>query len=106
MQRVSQGHIAMPMMVTVGLTIGSDVHELWPILIFGVAAHQPVGKDLAIGKQPFESHGARNRPVIKEEVDLLPRRQPLQMRLLGINAGSGYVLPLGILRFAFWLQRT
>ena len=68
-QGIGQRHIAMAMMVTIGLAISGNVHQLRPVATVREAALQPVRKFLSAVQELFKGDGAGNRPVIKEEGD-------------------------------------
>src|SRR6266704_305780 len=58
MQRVSQCHFAVTMMMSIGLTVGRNVHELQPVAIAAETTQQPLGESLSVRQQSFKSDGA------------------------------------------------
>ena len=95
MQRVGERHLALEMMVAVGLAVGGDVHELRPAAVLGEAADQAVGEAFAIGEQPFEGDGAGDGAVVEEEVDAAARRQIADVGARGIDLAAFDVFELG-----------
>ncbi len=80
-------------MMAVGLAVGGNVHQLRPVALVREAALKARGKILAAIQQMLKSHGLRNRPVIKKEVDLCSRRQFGEIGACGIDAAAVNVFP-------------
>src|SRR5438270_868286 len=78
-ERVLQRLVAVFVVMTVGFAVGRDVHELRPGTLVAKAGHQPAREAFTIGQQTFKRDRARNRPVIKKQVDAAARRQPLHV---------------------------
>ncbi len=84
------------MMVAVALTVRGDVHELGAVSL-GESAGQSFDETIAVRKQSLESHGARDRAVIKKQRDRSSRRQTV---LVGACAVDGPTLELVPFRLA------
>src|SRR5581483_3143109 len=80
-------HLPEAMVMSVGLAVGSDVHELRPGAGVGKSAQQTVGEGLAVVEQAFERDCLRYRPVIEEEIDIALRRQlhPVSARWIDLT---------------------
>src|SRR4030095_6229379 len=81
------------MVMTVGLAIGSDVHQFRPgPQVFRKSGHDALGEALAVVKQVLERDGARDRTVVEEKRDFLSRGQ-------GQHEGQGWIdaLPTALL---------
>src|SRR5574337_266487 len=72
---IGQRHLPKPMMVAVGLAVGSDVDELGPGSRLGKGIYEATGQVFAFCEQPLESDCTRNRAVVKEEVQFSARGQ-------------------------------
>ena len=94
MQRVGQRHLALEMMMAVGLAVSGDVHELRPAAVLGEAADQPVGETFAIGEQAFEGDGAGDGSVVEKQVDAAARRQIADVGTGGVDLAALDVLEL------------
>ena len=75
-ERVGQRHVAVPVVVAVGLAVGGDVHELGRPRVVGEGAERGARRRCS----PFESSsverdGARDRPVVEEDRDRRARGQ-------------------------------
>ena len=68
-QRVRERHLALIVVMAVGLAVGSDVHELLPTAVRTESTHEAVGETLTIRQQPFERDCPRNGAVVEEQVD-------------------------------------
>src|SRR5258708_29461424 len=75
-QRIGQGHVAVLVVMAVGLAVSGDVHELWSGALFRESAAQPLHEALAAVQKFFKRHSLRDWAVIKEEIDPVSRRQP------------------------------
>ena len=71
-ERIRQRHVAFAVVVAVRLAVGGDVDELRVRRPFLECAEQTMGKILAAPKQALEGDGARDRPVVEEEIDRAP----------------------------------
>src|SRR5215831_12674767 len=79
MQGIGESHFSEAMMMAVTLPVGRDVNHLGPGSPIGEAAQKPVGETPSVVQQALKCNRLRNRPVIKEEVDALARRQPAEV---------------------------
>ena len=68
-ERVGEGHVAVAVMVAVGLAVGGDVDELRMRAPFAERAEEAMREVLAAREQPLEGDGARDRAVVEEDVD-------------------------------------
>ena len=68
-QRRGKRHVPEFLVVAVGLPVGGDVHELRPVAVVAEASQKPRGEPLPGIQEVFEGDGARDRPVVEEEVD-------------------------------------
>src|SRR5512146_2982489 len=92
-QRIGQRHIAMGVMMAIGFAVGGNVHELWPAARVGETAYKTLGEVFAVGEQVFKGYGLRNRPVIKEQVDIAAGGQLDRVSAGGVNPGPLYITP-------------
>ena len=93
-QGVGQCHVAVAVMVAVGLAVGGDVHQLGPVAVLGKCSGQTVGEILPTIQQALEGDGPGNRAVIEEEVDGPAGRQAKQIGHGRIDAAAADVVPL------------
>src|SRR5581483_7913083 len=93
MECIRQRHFAVAVMMSVGLAIGCDMNELWPVASIGEAAFQAVGKLLAAVQQLFESYGLRDWAIVEKKIDLSPGRQLGEVGAGGIDASAAHVFP-------------
>src|SRR5262249_7765046 len=68
-QGVRERHFATSVMVAVCLAVGSYVDQLGPGALFNEGVKQTLGKALSIVEQLCESHAARNRTIVEEQID-------------------------------------
>ncbi len=68
-ERICERHVAMRMMVAVGLSIGCNMHQLFPLAVVGEPRHQSTRQGFSPGQQLLESDCLRCRAVVKEQVD-------------------------------------
>src|SRR6185312_13511103 len=87
-KRVSQGHIAVFVMMAVGLAVSGNVHQLRPSALAREAAFKALGKIFTAIEQMLKRHSLRNRPIIKKEVELCSRWQFDEVSACGINAAA------------------
>ena len=66
-ERVGERHVALRMMMPVGLAVRRDVNQLRPLACCGERADEAIGEVLALVKQPLEGDAARDRTVVEEE---------------------------------------
>src|SRR5258708_1601989 len=92
-QRVGQGHVAVLVMMAVGLTVSGNVHELRPGALVRESAAQAFDKALATVQQFFKCHSLRDWTVIKEQIDPVSRRQSGQVGATGVNTSAAAVFP-------------
>jgi hypothetical protein len=57
------------MMVSVCLTVRSNVHKLGQGILFGETVKETMSKVFTVCEQPLKSNGARYGTVVKEKVD-------------------------------------
>ncbi len=93
MQRIRKRHLTEAMMMAVTLAVCRDVHQLRPLPRVRKAAHQAVGKTLAIVQQSFEGHALRNGPVIKKYGNRFSRWQLHEISAAWIHSVAADVLP-------------
>ena len=107
LERISQSHVAVRVVVSVALTVGGDVHELRPIAGIGKSSCQTVRELLAAVQQPFESYGLGDWSVIKKDGDAAPIPQTnkvgpcridLSRRRIAISPGSNPAEAPGLVR--------
>ncbi|MFO0635691.1 MAG: hypothetical protein U0168_22860 [Nannocystaceae bacterium] len=91
-QRVGQRHVAVAMVVAVGLAVGRDVDQLRPVAAVEGAA-QPRGEAVAALQQPLERDRLRHRAVVEEHRDLSPAAELDAVGPLGIDARAVDVVP-------------
>ncbi len=91
---VGEGHLAVAVMVAVGLAVGRDVHQ--PVVLRGRGhrGHQPVGEALAAHQQPLERHRPRDRAVVDEDREPPSRGEPHLVGHRGIDPAAPDVPPL------------
>ncbi len=68
-ERIGKSHIAVSVMVAVGLAIGCNMHQLFPLAVVGEPRHQSTRQGFSPGQQLLESDCLRCRAVVKEQVD-------------------------------------
>ena len=73
---IGQSHVAVALVMPVGLTISGDMNQLGPRTALGEPADQSPGKDLSIGEEVLKGHRPGNRPIIKKQVDFPTRGKP------------------------------
>ena len=72
---IGEGHVAVAVVVAVGLAVGRDVDQLRPRgppglgILGGEGAEEPADQGLAAREEPIESDGARDGAVVEEEVE-------------------------------------
>jgi hypothetical protein len=88
-----QGHVSIPVVVTVALSIGGDVNELRPVARTGERPGEAIGKALAVGEQSLEGHASRDRPIIEEDDDRAARGELHQVGHRRIDPGAAHVPP-------------
>ena len=75
-KRVGERHVAVTVMVAVGLAVGGDVHELGALARVVEGPHEALGQVVAAREENrIEGDGARHRPVEEEDRDRGSRRQ-------------------------------
>ncbi len=87
-ERVGECHVAVAMMVTVGLTVGGDVDELGPLAAVREGVEQPVCEVLAASQQLLECHGTRDRSVIEEDGNRFSGWQAAEVGRGGIDRAN------------------
>ncbi len=76
-QGIGESHFAELVVVAVGFAVRCDVHQFRPGAgLLGKSSEQPFGKLLAVVQNSLEGYGARNRSVVEENIEGLPRGQP------------------------------
>src|SRR5215217_6616461 len=93
MKAIGERHLAISVMMPVGLSVGRDVNELSLTAAFDERAEQAIREFFAARKQPAESYVLRDRPVVEEKIYRLSRRQPAQVRHARIDAAAAHVFP-------------
>ena len=71
-ERIGEGHVAVGMMMTIGLPVGGDVDQLRPRAVVIEAAEQAVGKVRSVDEQIFERDRVRDGAVVKKQTDAAP----------------------------------
>src|SRR3954471_2572664 len=99
-QCICQCHITMSMMMTVGFTIGCDVHELRPVALLRKSAQQSLRELLAVLQQALEGHSLRDGPVVKEQINGSSRRQPAAIGASRVNVCAVHVFPFAAANFS------
>ena len=92
-ERVGERHVALRMMMAVGLAVGRDVDELRPLARRGERAHEAIGQVLALVEQPLECDAARDRSVVEEEGHRSSRRERDAVRHRRIDLCPADVVP-------------
>ena len=100
MESISQRHVAIAMMMAIGLAIGGNVHELGPGAGIRKSALESRGKLLSTIEQFFKRYCLGDRAVVEEKIDLASGRQLLQISAGGINTASAYIFPGPAAQFA------
>src|SRR5512133_754275 len=72
---IRERHLAVAMVMAVGLAICRDVHQLRPITSVGEATEDSLGEVLTIPQESFKGDCLGNRAVVKEEIDDSSRRK-------------------------------
>ena len=93
MQGERECHVAVPVVVPVGFTVGCDVGQLRPVAPLGVGAEDSLGELFAVAEELLKGHGARNGPVVEENLDRPPGRQAQQVGHGRVDAGPTHVPP-------------
>ncbi len=93
LQRVTQSHVAVGMMMPVRLPVGGDRDELGARAVIREPAHEPVGEQLPVVEQPLERHRPRDRAVVEEDVDAAARWQSHLVGYGRIDAATADVTP-------------
>jgi len=87
-ERIGEGHVAVGIMMTIGLAVGGDVNQLCPRAVVIEAAEQAVGKVLSVGEQFFERDRLRDGTVVKKQTDAAAGRKVACIGARGIDASS------------------
>ncbi len=87
-------HLPERAVMAVGLGVGRDVHEFGAVSPPGERAHQSPGKPLTIGEEVAERNVTGDYPVVEEESDAPPGREPAEIRYPGIDPAAGDVRPV------------
>src|SRR5262249_45602323 len=93
MRRISQRHVAVAMMVAVGLAIRGDVDELSPGAGIREPTSQPLRELLATLQQLLKSHGLGDRAIVKEQINPASGWQTGKVGARGIDFPAAYVPP-------------
>src|SRR3982750_2263336 len=67
-QGIGKGHLAMPVMMTVGFAVCRNVRQLRPWAGIRVGAHQASGEFFAVIQQFLEGYGLGDRAIVEEDV--------------------------------------
>jgi hypothetical protein len=70
LETVSQGHVPEALVVAIGFTVRSNVHELGPAPAVVKRADQPLGKGFSALEQTLEGNPSGDRAIIEKECDL------------------------------------
>src|SRR5271157_6215797 len=92
-ERIGEGHVAVNMMMTIGLAVGGDVNQLRPRAVVMEAAEQAVGKVLSVAEQFFERDGVRDAAVVKKQTEAAAGRKVAGVGARGIDASALEVKP-------------
>jgi hypothetical protein len=88
-QRIGQRHLAVLVVMAVGLAIGGHMHQLWLVVPVFEAGLEARGECLAGVEQPFKGDGARDWAVVEEDGDRCARRKAHKIGTRGIDVASG-----------------
>ena len=93
LDRHCERHLAEAMVMSVGLAVGREVHQLRPGPVVEGRQH-PAGERVAAVQHPFEGDAASEARVIEEERDRATRGQPAQIGPAGVDRGARHVGPV------------
>src|SRR5688572_22934122 len=97
MERERQRHVAMTVMMSVGLTIGGDVYQLWPLI--GETVQEPFDETVALIEKLLKCDGARNWSVVEEDSDGATGRKIAEIGTSRVDTARRDVLPLRLSDF-------
>ena len=100
LQRVSQSHFAVAMMMSIGFTIGCDVNELVVIAPVGKRAHEPSCQFFTTLQQSFKCDRSRNWRVIKEHHNAFAGAQADEIGASRIDAATIHIAPAPFANFS------
>src|SRR6185312_12622229 len=91
LQCIGQRHVAVAMMMSVTLAVGSDVHQLGPIPGIHESIREPAGELLTAGQQVLECDRLRDRRIVEKHRNCPPLLQTNQVRTTGIDFRSSSI---------------
>ena len=90
---VGERHLAVAVVVAVGLAVGRDVHQLVVLRVRGHGGQQAVGEALAARQQPLEGDRPRDRAVVEEDGDPPAAGELHLVGDRGVDPAAAHVLP-------------
>jgi len=100
LERVGEGHLPVPMVVSVGLAIGGDVVQGTRSSNPSTGVDKPSSQSVSVAQEPLEGHGPGEPPVIEEGGDATPRRKRDPVDTGRIHPLPPYVDPAFPIRMA------
>jgi hypothetical protein len=83
-----QRHVAVAVVVAVGLAVGRDVAQRRPAVLDEAAVDHPRDDLVTVGEQALERDRLRRGAVVEEQIDRVARRQGAAIGAAGLDGGG------------------
>ena len=93
-QAVGERHLAVGVVVAVGLAVRGDAYDLRPVAVVAERSHEPVAKGLAALQHVAEGHVLGDGAVVEKDREITPVRQAHEVGRGGVHMGVGNVPPV------------
>ncbi len=92
-ERISEGHLAVAVMMAVGFAVGGDVYKFRPGAVRREGPHEPIGELFSVVKKTLEGYAVRDGTIVEKNIHGAARAQAKAIGHSGIDAATGHVGP-------------